>query len=77
MIFREDRCKNAGAAGCAEAFASVLSENQASEEGSYLMDDVLVKNGLAINMASCYGVPSSGIIYLCRYCAVVRLPALH
>ena len=41
IIFRECRRKNVGVAGYAEAFAPVLSENWASETGSYLMNDVL------------------------------------
>ena len=36
MLFREYSCKNAGVAGYAEAFTTVLSGKQASETGGYL-----------------------------------------
>ena len=42
MLFREYSCKNAGVAGYAEAFTTVLSGKQASETGGYLAWIILV-----------------------------------
>lgn len=47
MIFRECSCKNGGAAGYAEYFTPVLSENQASEI-SLLTGADLITSGLLL-----------------------------